>query len=66
MIYLIDKVLPESYFANNLRALSGKHKDTHTSRRNGPLPVENGALTFADRSEIDHSNQVIDWSVDGK
>lgn len=22
MIYLIDKVLPESYFANNLRALS--------------------------------------------
>ncbi|XP_057710627.1 TBC1 domain family member 30 isoform X6 [Corythoichthys intestinalis] len=23
MIYLIDKVLPESYFANNLRALSG-------------------------------------------
>lgn len=26
MIYLIDKVLPESYFANNLRALSGKHK----------------------------------------
>lgn len=24
MIYLIDKVLPESYFANNLRALSGK------------------------------------------
>lgn len=56
MIYLIDKVLPESYFANNLRALSGKHKD------NG----ENGVLTFADRSEIDHSNQVIDWSVDGK
>lgn len=30
MIYLIDKVLPESYFANNLRALSGKHNDTHT------------------------------------
>lgn len=29
MIYLIDKVLPESYFANNLRALSGKHKDTN-------------------------------------
>lgn len=24
MIYLIDKVLPDSYFANNLRALSGK------------------------------------------
>lgn len=30
MIYLIDKVLPESYFANNLRALSGKHNETHT------------------------------------
>lgn len=28
MIYLIDKVLPQSYFANNLRALSGKHKDS--------------------------------------
>jgi len=27
MIYLIDKVLPESYFANNLQALSGKHND---------------------------------------
>lgn len=29
MIYLIDKVLPESYFANNLRALSGKHARSH-------------------------------------
>ena len=28
MIYLIDKVLPESYFANNLRVLSGKHTYT--------------------------------------
>lgn len=34
MIYLIDKVLPESYFANNLRALSGKHSDTPTSCKN--------------------------------
>lgn len=31
MIYLIDKVLPESYFANNLRALSGKHNDVEDS-----------------------------------
>lgn len=31
MIYLIDKVLPESYFANNLRALSGKHKQHNVS-----------------------------------
>lgn len=28
MIYLIDKVLPDSYFANNLRALSGKQPMT--------------------------------------
>lgn len=32
MIYLIDKVLPESYFANNLQALSGKRTGSHDPR----------------------------------
>ncbi|MEQ2175398.1 hypothetical protein GOODEAATRI_017572, partial [Goodea atripinnis] len=31
MIYLIDKVLPDSYFANNLRALSGSYEPPLTN-----------------------------------